>query len=117
MKALKESTELIHGGDLKRIDSTLLAQAVTLNAIFNEMARRAAANMGAHLNATDRYMRLALKAQGQCRATLETLAAIKNPPIVYARQANISHGPQQINNGSLRASTHTVKTQSLENEL
>ena len=29
----------------------------------------------------DRYMRLALKAQAQCRATLETLATVKNPPV------------------------------------
>ena len=42
-------------------------------------------------------MRLSLKAQGQCRATLETLAVIKNPP-VFAHQANIAHGPQQVNN-------------------
>lgn len=34
------------------------------------------------------------KAQSQCRATLETLAAIKNPPVIYAKQANISNGPQ-----------------------
>ena len=44
-------------------------------------------------------VRVALRAQSQCRATLETLAAIKNPPIVYARQANIAQGPQQVNNG------------------
>ena len=44
-------------------------------------------------------MRLALKAQAQCRATIETLAAMKNPPVVIARQANISNGPQQVNNG------------------
>ena len=31
--------------------------------------------------------------------TLETLASVKNPPVVYARQANIAHGPQQVNNG------------------
>jgi hypothetical protein len=43
-------------------------------------------------------MRIALRAQSQCRATLETLATIKNPPIVYARQANVTSGPQQINN-------------------
>jgi hypothetical protein len=43
-------------------------------------------------------MRLALKAQGQCRATAETLALMKNPP-VFARQANIAQGPQQVNNG------------------
>ena len=45
-------------------------------------------------------MRLALRAQSQCRTTLETLAAIRNPPIVYARQANVTTGPQQINNGT-----------------
>jgi hypothetical protein len=40
-----------------------------------------------------------MKAQSQCRATLETLAAIKAGPVVIARQANIAHGPQQVNNG------------------
>jgi hypothetical protein len=43
-------------------------------------------------------MRMALKAQAQCRATLETLATIKNPSVVFARQANIAQGPQQANN-------------------
>ena len=52
------------------------------------------------LDVVDRCLRLALKAQGQCRATLETLAALKNPPAaVFAQQANIAHGPQQVNNG------------------
>jgi hypothetical protein len=47
-----------------------------------------------------RYMRLALKAQSQCRATIETRAEIKNPrPIAFAQQANIANGPQQVNNG------------------
>ncbi len=55
-------------------------------------------NAGEYLDATDRYMRLALKAQAQCRATLETLAKIKNPPTLFAQQANIAHGPQQVNN-------------------
>jgi hypothetical protein len=40
----------------------------------------------------------ALKAQGQCRATLQTRAEIRNPPVIYARQANVTSGPQQINN-------------------
>lgn len=46
-------------------------------------------------------MRMALRAQSQCRTTLETLAMIKNPPIVYARQANVTTGPQQVNNSVL----------------
>jgi hypothetical protein len=44
------------------------------------------------------------KAQNQCRMTLETLSTIKNPPVVYAKQANIAHGPQQVNNGTAPAS-------------
>ena len=61
------------------------------------------------------YLRLALKAQGQCRATLETLATIKNPPTVFARQANIANGPQQVNNGVSFA--RTGNSQSEPNEL
>jgi hypothetical protein len=32
------------------------------------------------------------------------LATIKNPPVVFARQANIAQGPQQVNNGMMPAS-------------
>ena len=103
---LKKRVDTTHGGDLKHAESTLTAQAATLDAIFNEMARRAALNMGEYLEATERYMRLALKAQGQCRATLETLAAIKNPPVIFAKQANIANGPQQVNNEGFETNTH-----------
>ena len=88
----------IHDGDLRDVETLLVAQAIALDAMFLSLARRSRANMGQHMDATDRYMRLALKAQGQCRATLETLANIKNPSVVFARQANIAHGPQQVNN-------------------
>ena len=102
--SLKEQGQAVNRGDLSAGERMLSAQAVTLNAMFAELARRAALNMGEHLDATDRYMRLALKAQSQCRATVETLAAIKNPP-VFARQANTAHGPQQVNNGPVPDST------------
>lgn len=98
--SLKESGTAVNNGDLKGAEQMLNAQAVSLNSIFAEMARRSALQVGTHMEAMERYMRLALKAQGQCRATLETLAAIKNPPVVFARQANISNGPQQVNNGA-----------------
>ena len=77
----------------------LTAQAHTLNAIFNRMAMAARNNFDKPLEAADACMKLALRAQSQCRATLETLAVIRNPPVVYAKQANISHGHQQVNNG------------------
>lgn len=89
----------VNGGDLKRAEGMLIAQAHTLDEIFNSLARRACRNMREYLDAAERYMRLALKAQSQCRATLETLAAVKNPPVLFAKQANIAAGPQQVNNG------------------
>jgi urease accessory protein UreF len=99
--SLRDQGEAVNRGDLAAAERMLGAQAVALNALFSEMARRAALNMGEHLGATESYMRLALKAQSQSRATWETLAAIKNPPVVYARQANINNGgQQQVNNGA-----------------
>lgn len=94
----------VNTGDLTGIENTLIGQATALDAIFNELARRAALNMGEYLQATETYLRLALKAQGQCRATLQTLAEIKNPrPVAFVKQANISNGPQQVNNGEPRS--------------
>jgi hypothetical protein len=101
---LNESGKAVNENDLAEAERTLNAQAVTLNLIFGELARRAALNMGSHLGAMESYMRLALKAQAQSRATFETLAAMKNPPVVFARQANINNGgQQQVNNGESSA--------------
>jgi hypothetical protein len=98
-KAIGEAVSAVQAGDLRIGESLLTAQAVSLNAIFGEFARRSAANMGEHLGAAETYMRLALKAQSQCRATVEALGALKSPPFVYARQMNVAHGPLQVNNG------------------
>jgi hypothetical protein len=96
---MREKTGAVQAGDLTGLEETLTAQAVTLDAIFNEMARRAALNMGQYLNAAESYLRLGLKAQAQCRATIQTLAEMKNPqPTTFVRQANVALGPQQVNN-------------------
>ena len=89
----------MQAGNLAGLEATLAAQAVALDAIFNELARRAAANMGEYLNATEIYLRLGLKAQAQRWAT-QTLFEINNPqPVAFVKQANIANGPQQVNNG------------------
>ncbi|MEQ1802481.1 MAG: hypothetical protein ABL989_11195 [Gammaproteobacteria bacterium] len=99
-EGLSEQVSLAKAGDLSRAEAMLVTQAHTLDAIFHSSARRAAANMGEYVKAADTYLRLALKAQSQCRTTWETLALIKNPPhVAFVKQANIAHGPQQINNG------------------
>lgn len=99
-KELQTQVDQVNRGDLRRAEALLVAQSHTLDEIFNNLARRAHGCISVgYLNAGETHMRLALKAQTQCRATLETLANIKNPPVVYAKQANVTTGPQQINNG------------------
>lgn len=101
VEVMKEKSEKIIAGDLSELESALYTQVVCLNSIFSAMTLRSAANLGNSIKLTEAYMRLALKAQAQCARTAEILAAIKNPPIVYAKQANIAQGHQQINNGNL----------------
>jgi len=95
--ALNVQVKQIQNGDLKNMESLLMSQAMTLNAIFAEMARKAALNLGEHLDAAEAYLRLGLKAQNQCRTTLETLSTIKRPPVLMAKQANINTGHQEVN--------------------
>jgi hypothetical protein len=95
---MEEGIRAVRAGKMDGPEALLVSQANSLNLIYTELARRAALNMGEYIQASERYMRLALKAQAQCRSTIEALVALKNPPIVYAKQANISAGHQQINN-------------------
>jgi hypothetical protein len=81
----------------------LLTQAHTLDVIFNALAQRAGANIGTRKDAAETYLRMALKAQSQCRTTLEALAEIKAPKsATFIKQANIA-GQQQVNNGTANA--------------
>jgi hypothetical protein len=91
--------------DLRKCEAMLYSQAHALQAIFVGLARQAAFQVkeGGWFPNYEAHMRLALKAQSQCRTTLETLAQIKNPPVVFARQANIAQGPQQVNNEMMLA--------------
>jgi len=94
-EALSSSITAVEGGKLGDAEGMLVAQAAALNAIFNELAMRADGQ--SQMRHLETFLRLSLKAQAQCRMTLETLATIKNPPVVFARQANIANGPQQVN--------------------
>lgn len=113
---LKDKISAVQQADMKEAEAMLAGQAFALNTIFTELARRSALNMGEYLDASERYMRLALKAQSQCRATLETLATVKNPPVVFAKQANVTTGPQQINNG-VAAPSRAKENQTEQNKL
>jgi ABC-type arginine transport system ATPase subunit len=100
-------------GDLTRPEAMLLAQAHTLEALFGDLTRLAYKNLNS-LDVVERLLRLAYRAQSQARATVETLAALKNPPMVFAKQANVTSGPQQVNNGLAREIATSVPNKLLE---
>jgi hypothetical protein len=104
---MQEKAARVQRGDLSDVEATLTAQAVALDTIFNGLAKRAAQNMGQYMGATETYLRLALKAQAQCRATLETLAEVKYPKApTFVRQQNVAY-QQQVNNGSAAGDSAT----------
>ena len=117
LSVMKDSVRKVNAGDLSELEATLTAQAASLNSMFTELARRAVNNMGTYMQSTESYMRLALKAQAQCTRTIEVVAAMKNPPVIFAKQMNVANGHQQINNGSSPNGTHTEKTINLHSEL
>jgi hypothetical protein len=94
---LDTSSKKLASGDLSQVETMLLHQASALQGLFVRLSERALSST--QIPTFDLMMRYGLRAQSQCRATLETLAAVKNPPMVFARQANVTTGPQQINNG------------------
>lgn len=83
-------------GDLTMASKMLAAQAVTLDSMFTELARRTAMNMGDYINAAERYGRLALKAQSNCRATLEALAKLHQPREQTVRHVHVNEGGQAV---------------------
>ncbi|ARK78162.1 hypothetical protein BOC39_33640 [Burkholderia pseudomallei] len=103
---LQKQADAIAAGDLSTVEAMLITQANTLDMMFNQLARKAAHSE--YLQQMEAHLRHALRAQAQCRATLETLAEIKNPrPVAFVKQANIANGPQQVNNG---VESHSART-------
>ena len=114
LETLRDQAAAVQRGDLAHAEGMLINQASALQALFVRLSERAMEQT--HMPNLEGFMRMALRAQSQCRATLETLATIKNPPIVYAKQANVTTGPQQVNNG-MPASTRAREIETEQSQL
>ena len=94
--AIKNRAGKAAQGDLTFASRMLAAQALTLDGIFSEMARRMALNMGDYLAATETYARIALKAQAGSRATLAELAKLHQPREQTVRHVYVNEGGQAV---------------------
>jgi hypothetical protein len=96
---LRDQAAAVNDGNLAQAEAMLMNQATALQTLFARLVERGMTCT--EIPAFEINLRMGLRAQSQCRATLETLAAIKNPsPVAFVRQANIAHGPQQVNNAT-----------------
>lgn len=75
-KVLVDHADKVQKGDLSHQRSILACQTTALDTLFTEMAERAMNNIDHYPEVAERYMRLALKAQANCRTTIETLDRI-----------------------------------------
>lgn len=113
---LKNKVEKVHSGDLAAIETMLVGQALSLQTIFVSLARRASNQE--YLKNYGLYMNLALRAQSQSRATIQALTELKYPKqVAFVKQANISHGHQQVNNGNDTKDAHAKEIPNQPNEL
>lgn len=100
MQAIMADIAKVNRGDLSDIEAMLTGQAVMLQGMFAEMALRAAEQT--QLKHYQAFFSMAMKAQAQSRSTIQALVELKYPrQVVSTKQANNSHGHQQVNNGQL----------------
>ncbi len=101
---MRKAGDEVVEGNMGRVERMLANQAMTLDAIFNDMAQRSGRQDT--YKGIEVLMRLALKAQAQARSTAEALALLKNP-MPYIKQANMTTGPQQVNNTYAGTPSHS----------
>lgn len=115
MLMLREQANKISSGDLSHAESALSSQATALQILFARLTEKAMAEQ--KLANLEVLLRLALRAQAQARATLETLGQLRLP-VVYSRQTNLAVGPLQVNNNLMaEESTRARKERTQQNEL
>ena len=112
---LKQQTAAVQSNDLSRAEGMLIAQAHTLDGLFARLTSNALTSTD--MDKLERYMKLALKAQNQARATLQTLGELKAPKqVAFVKQANIGN-QVQVNNDGSPARSRAKKKPKAPNEL
>jgi hypothetical protein len=90
--ALLKIAEQAEAGDSSFASRMLAVQAVTLDAMASDYARRAVANASSYPDAMERFSRLAFKAAGGSRAALEALARLHQPREQIVRHIYVNAG-------------------------
>ncbi|WP_373084902.1 hypothetical protein [Sneathiella sp.] len=83
-------------GDMNMASRLLASQAITLDTLFTELTGRAVSNLGHYPDAVERYLRMALRAQSNCRTTVEALTKLHQPREQTVRHVHVNEGGQAV---------------------
>ncbi|ACB35735.1 conserved hypothetical protein [Leptothrix cholodnii SP-6] len=98
-KVRQQQVKAIAAGDLTQLEQMLLTQAAALQAMFIDLAVRAKKQN--QFDGIQTMTGLALKCAAGSRQAITALAELRMPKTaVFAKQANVTTGPQQVNNGT-----------------
>lgn len=97
----------VNDGDLSTLEAMLVGQATALQTMFTSLTMKATNQE--YLKNYQSFMVLALKAQAQSRATISALVDLKYPKqaATFVKQANMTTGPQQVNNSYAGTPSHS----------
>ncbi len=99
LERLRDDARGVQAGNLAQAEAMLIGQATALQSLFARLVERGMACE--HVPGFEANLRYALMAQRQSAKALETLALVKQGPAVFARSANVVHGAQQVNVGTV----------------
>ena len=94
--ALQSILAEAQAGNMNMASRLLASQAITLDTLFTELTGRAVSNLGQYPDAVERYLRWALKAQSNCRTTVEALSKLHQPREQTVRHVHVNEGGQAV---------------------
>lgn len=93
-----EQAQAVGKGDVGQLERMLLSQATSLQAMYVYLAVKG--KDADHREWQHHYITLGLKCAAQSRQAIVALAELRQPrSVMFAKQANLAAGPQQVNNG------------------
>jgi hypothetical protein len=114
LKELEAQIAAVRAGDSGRHEEMLAGHVETLNAVFYGLMGTAFMYRGTPQQVD--LVKLALRVEARAQAAIQAIADLKNPrPVAFVQQANIAHGPQQVNN-NIQLFGEAQRTQNSENQ-
>lgn len=109
-----EQAKAIGGGDISQLEAMLLSQATALQAMFTSLALRA--RQQDRFDGIQTLTTLALKAAAGSRQAITALAELRMPKtVMFAKQANVTSGPQQVVNNGVAAPASPARAEEIQN--